>query len=979
MINIINHTINIDLANKININKSIVIKKNDTNSHKFVINIFNSSVAYDLTGTTSRIYFQKADGTKVFLDCTLDNALTGKLSCLLTTQVLSYAGLVASEITIYGTAGEILTSVTFNFTVSEVIRDDIAIESTSEFTALTNALAIVTNITLKADKTYVDSQDLLTSNKVGSLTSLTTTNKTNLVNAINENVSQLANMSTQPFITEKAKIVDLNIANSNILSNTNAISTKTEKSYVDTLVASNASGSPKGIYVALANITTAFPSGNTNTYLTSSDGKWNYWNGSAWVAGGIYQSTGLPIGGVMLANMETDTQNKIGNIFPTVKTEWTAKRPISVIGQLDVPNATSGSLLKNSAGNGIYTKHIFIDNATILNVIPSLTWYIAILEYDINKLFIKDGGWQTSSIPFSITLQANTKYIKFLVKKRDSSDFYVSEIENPSIKVIPNVGVNYNYSYADNANNINSLFNKNTNYNLINIDPKLWVAGSWNGTTGIVPVINNNSNRLAYKLPIKAVPMGYYVLTNYNLNYDISIVNVDSLGKNYNVIPFTHETNLKFTLGQETVSLLISVGKIDDSAIYISDLKDTKFKLELSMEATPYSMSFEKSDKILNDFNDTYSDKNLLVDISSTQFENGSFEGTVGTVYTLNNGLTVRTRLKIENHLKLKPNKPYMASFNSTLYNVTFMQIDINKIILATSGWRSSSYNFVTNANCNRLILFMARIDGTALVPTDFDTLNMTLKEVDIENGIRTNLFSTTKLRYIAHRGMNTIAPENSIPSFIEAGKAGYWGAENDVGATLDGELIVMHDDTVDRMTDGTGAYASMTLSQIKALNIDVGANIGNYPNLKVPTLAEYLTVCRQYGIVPVTHIERIVSLVGLTKFYDTVLKMGFEENIVVISSVMSAMSILRTLSPKIYIAPIFSTFTQTTIDNAMSLGNSGIGFDILSSGDVNIALMDYARSKGMRVFAFMVDDSATETILINKNIDCITTNSLGI
>ena len=166
MINTIDHIINIDLANKINMNQSINIKQNDTNSHEFIINIFNNSVVYDLTGTTSRIYFQKSDGTKVFLDCALDVALTGKLSCLLTTQALSCAGLVASEITIYGTAGEILTSVTFNFIVSEVIRDDVAIESTSEFTALTTALnsieeALVSVPTIEALKIELDN-DIIT-------------------------------------------------------------------------------------------------------------------------------------------------------------------------------------------------------------------------------------------------------------------------------------------------------------------------------------------------------------------------------------------------------------------------------------------------------------------------------------------------------------------------------------------------------------------------------------------------------------------------------------------------------------------------------------------------------------------------------------------------------------------------------------------------------------------------------------------------
>ena len=153
MINTIDHIINIDLATKINMNQSINIKQNDNNSHKFIINILNNSVAYDLTGTTSRIYFLKADNTKVFLDCTLDYALNGNISCLLTTQVLSYSGLVGSEITIYGSTGEILTSVTFNFIVTNVIRDDLAIESTSEFTTLTDALAVITTISNKLDTT----------------------------------------------------------------------------------------------------------------------------------------------------------------------------------------------------------------------------------------------------------------------------------------------------------------------------------------------------------------------------------------------------------------------------------------------------------------------------------------------------------------------------------------------------------------------------------------------------------------------------------------------------------------------------------------------------------------------------------------------------------------------------------------------------------------------------------------------------------
>ena len=145
MIKPIDHIINIDLTKKINTNQSIVIKKDDNASHRFLINIFNNSTPYDLTGLSAKIYFQKYDNTKVFLDCVLDDAITGKISCLLTTQVVSVCGLSNAEVTVYGTTGEILTTLSFIYVVSNTIRDDEAIESTSEFTALTNALVKVNN------------------------------------------------------------------------------------------------------------------------------------------------------------------------------------------------------------------------------------------------------------------------------------------------------------------------------------------------------------------------------------------------------------------------------------------------------------------------------------------------------------------------------------------------------------------------------------------------------------------------------------------------------------------------------------------------------------------------------------------------------------------------------------------------------------------------------------------------------------------
>ena len=82
----------------------------------------------------------------------------------------------------------------------------------------------------------------------------------------------------------------------------------------------------------------------------------------------------------------------------------------------------------------------------------------------------------------------------------------------------------------------------------------------------------------------------------------------------------------------------------------------------------------------------------------------------------------------------------------------------------------------------------------------------------------------TEKEYYLtAHRGLSSIAPENTASSLEQAGKAGYYAAEFDIVPTSDGVWILMHDDTVDRMTDGEGEVSSFTYEEISKLKIDSG------------------------------------------------------------------------------------------------------------------------------------------------------------
>jgi glycerophosphoryl diester phosphodiesterase len=108
------------------------------------------------------------------------------------------------------------------------------------------------------------------------------------------------------------------------------------------------------------------------------------------------------------------------------------------------------------------------------------------------------------------------------------------------------------------------------------------------------------------------------------------------------------------------------------------------------------------------------------------------------------------------------------------------------------------------------------------------------------------DLFSGAKPRIIGHRGAAGEAPENTLPSFQRARDDGAAYVELDVRTTADGEVVVIHDETVDRTTDGHGAVNGLTHSEIKRL--DAGYhftkdNGRNYPyrgqRIQIPTLAE--------------------------------------------------------------------------------------------------------------------------------------------
>lgn len=100
-------------------------------------------------------------------------------------------------------------------------------------------------------------------------------------------------------------------------------------------------------------------------------------------------------------------------------------------------------------------------------------------------------------------------------------------------------------------------------------------------------------------------------------------------------------------------------------------------------------------------------------------------------------------------------------------------------------------------------------------------------------------------LQIYAHRGSSGTHPENTLSAFAEAVRVGADGIELDVHLSKDGYLIVMHDEEVDRTTNGKGLIREKTLEELKKLNAG-GKFSKEFPAAKVPELREVLGLLLQ-------------------------------------------------------------------------------------------------------------------------------------
>jgi glycerophosphoryl diester phosphodiesterase len=129
----------------------------------------------------------------------------------------------------------------------------------------------------------------------------------------------------------------------------------------------------------------------------------------------------------------------------------------------------------------------------------------------------------------------------------------------------------------------------------------------------------------------------------------------------------------------------------------------------------------------------------------------------------------------------------------------------------------------------------------------------------------------------IGHRGVMGVEPENTLRSFVRADREGLDGIELDLHLSKDGALVVMHDETVDRTTDGSGAIKDFTLAELRQLDAGQGERVPVFEEVldavpDRPVQAEIKDVAAARVLAEVLRERALLERVSVLSFHDEAL-----------------------------------------------------------------------------------------------------------
>jgi glycerophosphoryl diester phosphodiesterase len=230
----------------------------------------------------------------------------------------------------------------------------------------------------------------------------------------------------------------------------------------------------------------------------------------------------------------------------------------------------------------------------------------------------------------------------------------------------------------------------------------------------------------------------------------------------------------------------------------------------------------------------------------------------------------------------------------------------------------------------------------------------------------------------LGHRGSPRSAPENTLASFQKAREEGADGVELDVQLSSDGQVVVIHDDAVDRTTNSQGAVKALSLEQLRQL--DAGSWLDpRFVGERIPTLEEVCAWAAQDMLLNIELKNMDIRGQGIEPRVAAIVRQfGLRERVIFSSFNPFSLRRIRACAPEFPTGLLYSGDLPLILRRAWL--RPWLHPDALHPhlGLVNEPYLKWAKGRGLRVNVWTVDTAQDMQQLVAQKVDAIITNQPG-
>ena len=231
-----------------------------------------------------------------------------------------------------------------------------------------------------------------------------------------------------------------------------------------------------------------------------------------------------------------------------------------------------------------------------------------------------------------------------------------------------------------------------------------------------------------------------------------------------------------------------------------------------------------------------------------------------------------------------------------------------------------------------------------------------------------------------AHRGDHIDAPENSVEAIDEAKTAGYGMVEIDIQSTKDNQRVLMHDNTVDRTTNGTGSLKQFSYSQLRSFNMDTQA-YPKYKNrvVKVPTAKQAFASIKKDNLL--VNIDGSKGNWNDSRFVNDLVSTlnndGIFNNALFMLSNQTIRNNFLAKYPNACVSWLFDPNTETAEHAISQLQHQRKGVLTISSKYVTPKIISLAKNSGIYVHVYSVSDPNVAKKLHSEGVNYVETDNI--